>query len=280
MTSPLLRSALAIGFDYAGETLALVLNSGGSISPVVPAVTGARVLLADSTHDLLQVLQTALNAAASPATFAVTMSAATGKITIACTGDTFKWVGAGSSTIGKALGFTSSLTPFAASFTADEQSHYLALFVSRMSAGWAAKTPISASETAGGVSYGVTSGITRYEDELTLEFVPSDPTTKAAVDSLGTPWEPAAASLSTLGTHTGAWGVLDCLAVAIGQTCALARGNFQAIVSSSTERYDLVAIPAADLAAPRAPYQIAGWEAYRRLTIGMIRQSTPTGTRA
>ena len=33
VTSPLLRSALAIGFDYAGETLALVLNSGGSISP-------------------------------------------------------------------------------------------------------------------------------------------------------------------------------------------------------------------------------------------------------
>lgn len=280
MTSPLLRTALAIGFDYAGETLGVVLSSGGSLSPAVPAVTGARVLLADSTHDLLQVLQTALNAAASPATFAVTLSAATGKVTITCTGDTFKWVGVASTAIGKALGFTSALTPFAASFTADEQPHYLALFVSRQSAGWAPKTPISASETAAGVSYGVTSGIVRYEDELTFEFVPSDPTSRTTVDSLGTPWEPAAASLSTLGTHSGAWGVLDCLAVALGQTCALARGNFQAIVSSTTERYDLVSIPAADLTAPRAPYQIAGWEAYRRLTLGLIRQSTPTGTRA
>lgn len=281
MTSPLIRSALAIGFDYPGETLALVLQSGGSIAPVVPAVTGARVLLADGTHDLLQVLSLALNAAAPGGViFSVSLSAATGLVTISCSGDSYKWVGAASSTIGAALGFTSALTLFATTFTAPEQPKYLMLFVSRMSAGWSPKTPIAAATTAGGVSYGVTSGTVRWEDEFAFDFVPSDPTSKSTVGSAATPFEPSTTDLASLGSHAAPWSVSDCLAVALGKTCALARGNFQAIVSSTTERYDLVSVSPADLAAPRAPYQVQGWEAYRKLTLGLVRQSTPTGTRA
>jgi len=279
----LITSALAVGFDYAGETLALRLQTAAlDLTTTVPAVTGARVLLADSTHDLIQVLQAALNATPSlpgGTTFAVTLSPLTGLVSIACSGDTFKMVGLASSTIGAVLGWTSAAAPAAASFTAQIQPRYLCLLASRESAGWSQKTPMAAAETAGGVSYGTRSGVVRWEDTIAFGFIPSDPGYVASLAVIGTPWEPAPASLGTLGTHTGAWSVSDCLAVALGQTCALARGNFQAIVSSSSERYDLVAIAGSDLAAPRVAYQFGPvWPAYRRWTVTLIRQST--GTRA
>lgn len=284
MSGPAIKSALAIGFDHASETLSLVLNGAGlTLTTTVPVVTGARVLLADSTHDLLQVFQAALNATPSlpgGTTFSVSISAATGKVSIACTGDTFKMTGLASSAVGAALGWTSAATPFAAGFTADEQPKYLILAPSRTSPGWSPKTPMAAASTAGGASYGTTSATTRWEDEIVFDFLPTDPAARTLVDSLATPWEPAAAFLASLGSHAAPWSVSDCLAVALGQTCALARGNFQALCTSTSERYDLVAISGADLAAPRSAYQVPGWEAYRRWTVSLIRQTTPTGTRA
>lgn len=277
-----ITNALAVSFDYAGETLTVGLSSGTTYTATLAAVTSARVLLADSTHDVLQVLQTALNAMPSlpgGVSFAVALSATTGLVTITCTGDTFKITALGSSVIGPVLGF-GNISLLTASSTATYQPRYLCFFASRESAGWSPKTPMAAAETVGGVSYGTTSATTRWEDELTFAFVPSDPTFATLVGSVATPWEPAAASLASLGSHTGAWGVSDSLAVALGKTCALARGNYRSLCTSTSERYDLVAISGADLAAPKAPYQVPGWEAYRRWTVTMIRQSTPTGTRA
>lgn len=276
-----ITSALAVGFDYAGESATVVLNSGGTLTVTIPAVTSARVLLADSTHDLLQVLQTALNTAAGSAIFAVSLSATTGKVTIAATGDTFKWVAVQSTTIGAILGFTASIAAFTASATADIQPRYLCLFASRESGGWSLKTPMAAAETAGGVSYGTTSGVVRWEDTFTFGFIPSDTTQVSVLSAVVTPWEPAAASLGSLGSHTGAWGVSDSLAVALGKTCALARGNYAAMCTSTTERYDLVAISGGDLTAPKVSYQFGPvWSAYKRWQVTLIRQSTPTGTRA
>lgn len=275
-----ITSALAVAFDYAGESATVALSSGGSLSVTIPAVTDARVLLAASGKDLLQVLQAALNAAAGGTPFTVTLSPTTGKVTITSSGTTWKWVAVQSTTIGAILGFTSSIAAYTASATADSQPKYLALLCGRQSSGWSPKTPMAAAETAGGVSYGTTSGVTRWEDEINFEFLPSDPTAATTVGSVATPWEPAVGNLGSFGSHAVPWGVSDCLAVALGKTCALARGNYQALCSSTTERYDLVAIAGGDLAAPRSAYQVPGWEAYRRWTVSLIRQSTPTGTRA
>jgi len=278
-----ITSALAVGFDYAGETLTVGLSSGTTYTATLAAVTSGRVLLADSTHDLLQVLQTALNAMPSlpgGTTFAVSISATTGLVTIACTGDTFKITALGSSVIGPVLGF-GNISLLTASSTATYQPRYLCFFASRESGGWSPRTPMAAAETAGGVSYGTTSATTRWEDAFAFGFIPSDTTQVAALSAVVTPWEPAAASLGSLGSHTGAWGVSDSLAVALGKTCALARGNYVSMCSSTSERYDLVAISGADLAAPRVAYQFGPvWSAYKRWTVSLIRQTTPTGTRA
>lgn len=158
---------------------------------------------------------------------------------------------------------------------------HLATFVERVSADWQQRTAVASAETAGGIGYGVTSGITRWQDELTFGFIPRDPTFGTSLGVSQTPWEPDAAYLTALGTvGARAYSVSDLLATAIGKTCAFAAGNFQALRTSTGERYHLVTIPGRECGAPRLARLRAGWDAYRRWTAMLIRQSTPTGTRA
>jgi hypothetical protein len=271
-----ITSAIAVSFDYAGESLAFDL-SGGSYTATVPAVTNARVLLAPSASELAAVLVAALSTA-SGATFSASMGT-DGRWTIAVAGDTWKCNAIHTSTVGAILGWTASASTLAANHTAERQPKYLMLFAARSSSGWTQRTPISAAETIGGVSYGVTSGIVRWEDAVTFDFIPSDPTQVSTRGEITTPWEPDAASLSTLGAHATPWSVSDCLAVALGRTCALTK-SFATIIASTSERYDLCAIAGTDLGAPRAAYQFPVWPVYRRWQVSLVRQSTPTGTRA
>lgn len=158
---------------------------------------------------------------------------------------------------------------------------HLATFVERVSADWQQRTAVASAETAGGIGYGVTSGITRWQDELTFGFIPRDPTFGTSLGVSQTPWEPDAAYLTALGTvGARAYSVSDLLSTAMGKTCAFAAGNFQALRTSTGERYHLVTIPGRECGAPRLARLRAGWDAYRRWTTALIRQSTPTGTRA
>ena len=158
---------------------------------------------------------------------------------------------------------------------------HLATFAERVSADWQQRTAVASAETAGGVGYGVTSGITRWQDELTCGFIPRDPTFGTSLGVSQTPWEPDAAYLTALGTvGARAYSVSDLLSTAMGKTCAFAAGNFQALRTSTGERYHLVTIPGRECGAPRLARLRAGWDAYRRWTTALIRQSTPTGTRA
>ena len=158
---------------------------------------------------------------------------------------------------------------------------HLATFAERVSAEWQQRTAVASAETAGGIGYGVTSGITRWQDELTFGFIPRDPTFGTSLGVSQTPWEPDAAYLTALGTvGARAYSVSDLLSTAMGKTCAFAAGNFQALRTSTGERYHLVTIPGRECGAPRLARLRAGWDAYRRWTTALIRQSTPTGTRA
>lgn len=285
MAALTLRHALAAPFTTTSHTFAVDLNTGASTHTVTyPAITDQYVLLGTSTTDALQRLQTAMNAPA-PAlpggvSFAVAMSAS-GKVVITCTGDTFKY-GASlpSAEIGKTLGFTASVASFVASVTADQQPKYLALFVEMQGLVWQPLGQNAYAESAGAVSYGYQSSVLMWAArDVRFGFVPRDPS-YTDTNTTQTPWHPADAMLSTLGTHAVPWGVSDVLRVSGGKTLHLAHQNLQTLLTSTTAVYYNVCLIGADLAAARIERQTGAWDKYLRWTATLLRQTTPTGTRA
>lgn len=291
---PTLTCAIAENFTHtsAGAGLDVELSFTAGTSPVgVTIPTGTyRMGLAPSASDILRVIATAINAASAGAghtndVVTLTVDADgtavytfTGGVSGECDGVAF------STSLQRILAFASSFGPPVDNSYVVRGTRpvwYLATFAERVSADWQQRTAVASAETAGGVGYGVTSGITRWQDELTFGFIPRDPTFGTSLGVSQTPWEPDAAYLTALGTvGARAYSVSDLLSTAMGKTCAFAAGNFQAVLTSTTERYHLVTIPGRECGAPRLARLRAGWDAYRRWTTALIRQSTPTGTRA
>ena len=244
-----------------------------------------RMNLAPAASDFLRASQAAINAAmlaeGSSNTVAFTLSAA-GILTITFAAALSSSVTFASG-VWQRLGLASNSIDLDANLAivGTRPVWHLATFAERVSADWQQRTAVASAETAGGVGYGVTSGITRWQDELTFGFIPRDPTFGTSLGVSQTPWEPDAAYLTALGTvGARAYSVSDLLSTVMGKTCAFAAGNFQALRTSTTERYHLVTIPGRECGAPRLARLRAGWDAYRRWTTALIRQSTPTGTRA
>lgn len=158
---------------------------------------------------------------------------------------------------------------------------HLALFAERKSADWSPRTPMAGRVAVDGTGYGVSTRITTWRDELTFGWIPRDPTYRTSLGLDQTPWEPEPDYLGTAGTLAGRLYALSDLvhAEAHARTLAFARGNWDALRTSTAERFDLVTIPTTELAAPRLARVRAGWDAYRAWTTALIRQSTPTGTR-
>lgn len=282
---PTLTCAIAENFVHTAEAFDLRASFvTGSVDVNAVVATGTyRMCLAPSASDFIRAMEAALNAALALAvrTETVTCSlSAAGifSITISDASDFLKFNL--SSALRARLGFTGAPAS-GATATGSYPVWHLATFAERVSADWQQRTAVASAETAGGVGYGVTSGITRWQDELTFGFIPRDPTFGTSLGVSQTPWEPDAAYLTALGTvGARAYSVSDLLSTAMGKTCAFAAGNFQALRTSTTERYHLVTIPGRECGAPRLARLRAGWDAYRRWTTALIRQSTPTGTRA
>ncbi|MDB4930525.1 MAG: hypothetical protein JWM10_3009 [Myxococcaceae bacterium] len=159
---------------------------------------------------------------------------------------------------------------------------HLALFAERKSLDWAPRTPMAGRTGVDGVGYGCSSGITTWNDEISFGYVPRDPTYRTALGLEQTPWEPEPDYLGLAGT-LGArlYSLTDLVSAdANARTLAFARGNWDAIRGSTSEYFDLVTIPTDQLARPRLARTRAGWEAYRIWTTQLVRQATPTGTRA
>jgi hypothetical protein len=158
---------------------------------------------------------------------------------------------------------------------------HLALFAERKSADWSPRTPMAGRVAVDGAGYGVSSRLTTWRDELTFGWIPRDPSYRTSLGLDQTPWEPEPEYLGAAGTLAGRLYALSDLvnAEAHARTCAFARGNWDTLRTSTSERFDLVTIPTAELAAPRLARVRAGWDAYRAWTTALIRQSTPTGTR-
>lgn len=280
MSAPTLTSALAVPFAWTSSAPDIVLQFASGTSPVnVNVASGTyRMVLAPALSDFLRVVQNAINAAVAGAgrteVFAVTMGADS-RITVSATG-AFR-----TATLPVALaamGFSSNLAPYATSFVADVPPAFFATFVERVSQDWTTRTAVAGGETLSGATYGIYSGAWREEDDVAWGFIPRDPSTRSSLAVNQTPWLPAFGVV--YGNHLGQWGIVDILASAGGKTCALAFGNLQTLLSSTTATYDLVSLPFGEIAAPRKARLRDGWDAYFRWTVRLLRQSTQTGTRA
>jgi hypothetical protein len=280
VTAPTLTSAIAVPFAWTSSAPDIVLQFASGTSPVnVNVASGTyRMALAPALTDFLRVVQNAINAAVAGAgrseVFTVSMGADS-RITVSATG-AFRT--ASLPVALAAMGFASNLAPYATSFVADVPPAFFATFVERVSQDWTTRTAVAGGETLSGATFGVYSGAWREEDEVTWGFIPRDPSTRTSLSVNQTPWLPAFGV--TYGNHLGQWGIVGILASAGGKTCALAYGNLQTLLSSTTATYDLVALPFGEIAAPRKSRLRDGWDAYFRWTTRVIRQSTQTGTRA
>lgn len=282
MTAPTLTSAVAVPFAWtsagAGLDLSIAFPSGTSPVGVTVATGTYRMQLAPSASDFVRVVESAINTAVAGAgrgeVFTLTMGADS-RVTITSTG-TFTIASLANCL--KTMGFSTTITS-ALSATATYPPAYFATFVERVCADWSPKSAVAGAETLAGVGFGVYSGAWREDDEIAFGFIPRDPETRTSLAVDQTPWMPNA------GTAVGSalprqWTCRDVLETAGGKTCAMASGNLQTLLTSTTARYDLVTLPFAEIAAARKARLRAEWNAYFTWTSRWLRQSTQTGTRA
>lgn len=286
---PTCASALAAPFTHTSGAPDFTLTFGLGTSPVTGSLASGTywMWLAPSTsccpRKLAAAMKAAINGARSSGCGVIASLSASGVVTFEFVVDIPATVTL-SSPLWEHLGFEDATPTVTANGTivGARPVWHLALLRERISSDWSPRTAMAGGTAVDGVGYGVSSGVTTCDDELRFGWIPRDPTFRATLTLDQTPWEPEPDYLTVLGTPAGRLYSLSDLVVAEahGRTLAFARGNFQALRTSTTERYDLVSLPIEDCARPRLARSRAGWDAYRTWTTRMIRQSTPTGTRA
>jgi len=227
--------------------------------------------------DFLAMLKAACDTALTPdsRTVAFALNATTGRLTMTVTGGNLTSLDFSASVDALLGGINGGA---ASSYTASTQPQQVFYSGSRLASVWRMARVVAADVTAAGAPYGIDSGLVRDEREQTFAKIPRDPAVRAALGQYVTALHPADSNLASRGSHSGEWSLDDMLAQAPGSTYALYEGNFQASLSSTSERYSLVAIDPQDAMAPRISLDADGWEAWHRCTLGLIRSGT--GTRA
>jgi hypothetical protein len=180
------------------------------------------------------------------------------------------------SALGAILGFTSGIAGSFTTRTADRMPRHVALLCGQASAPWAPTREMAVEMAAGGTTYGVMGTQETHETDAVFSFIPDEPGITS--DAL-TPWAPAKANLSTVGSHTGVWSVRDMLRLAIGQTWTFAH-DYQTVRSSSSERFDYVTVHHDTIRAPRITRSIPDVIRYTTWTAKLVRVTPYTGVRA
>ena len=288
---PTPTSCLAAPFQFTSVGTDLKITVGGTLHAITVPSCLARILCglgatpgtAEPLCDFLQVVQAALNAGGTTLDWTVTMSPATGQITLAANGIfTFQALGPIKNLLG-GLGSATGVT----AVTSAHAPQYVVLFGGRQAASdWTDETTVAAAEDGSGNSSVIVSGQYRWSDELTWSWIPRDVATQQAIGDAVSPWHPDPAFLATPGAtgNSRVWSVADQRAVSYGKVLGFARGTYQALCTSTIDgtTYDLVTIPGAELARPRKsnPFAGLGWERYVAWAHKVLRiGSVPTSTR-
>jgi len=282
-----LTTAIAPTFTLStAETFDLTFPSGASPVTVTMAARDYRMVLAPSSgtlrdyiREMTAAIQTALTGAGRAETPLVSLNYSSDmlvSISILAT----DWSAA--ETAGsplRRLGFGASIATVTNTAYATRPPLHLAVFIERRHTGWQAQNTVSGAETIACVPYGITSGVKRDEDELSLGFLPRDPTTRASLGAAQTALQPDSAYAFSLGVVAAReWSALDVVTSALGQPVAFALGNWLTVAASTSEYYDIGAVKTESIAAPQIARTRDGWDAYYGLTIGVTRSSV--GTRA
>lgn len=279
-----LRTAIAPTFTLdTAETFEVAFSSGTSPITVTMAAADYRMVLAPSTGsviDYVRAMTTAIQAAVTGAgrseTALVTVSSDTGLATIALTGAEWSATEVSGSPL-RRLGFGASITTVIEYAYATRPVLFLALFVERVSVGWQTRQVISQTETLDGRSFGLDSGIARADDDVTLGFIPRDPTYRASLSLTQTALNPADAYVASVGVVAAReWSVVDVLNACVGQSVAFAFGTWQTVSASTTDRYDVGSVRAAGISDPVIVRVRDGWDAYYRVRIPVVRRTTET----
>ena len=270
--------AAPFAWTSGGTDLAMTFASGTSPVNVAVASGTYRVLLSPAASDLLAVLNaaivTAMGAASRTETIVFSMTAA-GLVTITASA-AVTMADLHTSTLGAILGFTSGIAGSFTTRTADRMPRHVALLCGQASAPWAPTREMAVEMAAGGTTYGVMGTQETHETDAVFAFIPDEPGITS--DAL-TPWAPAKANLSTVGSHTGVWSVRDMLRLAIGQTWTFAH-DYQTVRSSSSERFDYVTVHHDTIRAPRITRSIPDVIRYTTWTAKLVRVTPYTGVRA
>lgn len=269
-----ITTALAVPFSWTPGAYDLRMAFGSGASPVDVTLDAGlyRVHLAGTMaapRDALRRLEARANAALAAAgrseTIAVEITAR-GRITITLSTGVATWTV--TSALRDLLGLPSTSAVNVAALAGVQGPQHFYLLLGGAREGWKPAEAIAASLTNGGRALAIRSGTRTWEDELTAEFIPSDPDHAVEQEADWTPWEPGATATAAPTFHT----LLDeGLARQIAHT-----SQWQRVRASTTEPFDLVVIDPADLARPRSRYQFTGLTAWRQWSLRMIRSGTKT----
>lgn len=280
---PTLVTALAPTFTHTASAPDFTLTFAAGVSPVTGTLASGdyRMRLAASTgcylRKLAAAMKAAINSARSSGAGVVVSLDASCIVTFTFQVDVPATVTL-AAPMWQLLGFASaSPTVTGGAITGTRPVWHLATFIERVSNDWSQRTPIAAAETIAGIGYGVTSGSPTWTDEIAYGFIPRDPTFRASLGLYQTAWFPADAYLTTPGVAAAReYSVSDLLTASLGRTVGYANGTLQTILAGTSTTIDLVTIPGAEISTPRVVRLRQGWDAYRRWTTRLIRQSTPT----
>lgn len=282
MSSPDLTVALAVPFLFSeNPTLDFGVAFPSGASPAETTIPDGtyRAGLAPtsgSVKDLLRTAQSRLNTeiAALSRTEQVTVAQnARGRVVLSISGGVgVDWTL--SSDLAAVLGFTATSYAGVTSVTATHLPRHFYAFVGGETRGPQEETEVAARATTAGSVIGIQSGVKRWREELTLQFIPRNPSLAAAADEPAdwSAWEP-----NHGGGTSAPWTLAELRREALGKECAVTQ-NWPAVRGSTSEAYDLAYLDPDAIARPRCEQQFPSLAVWVQWTLPLYYPCDATNT--
>lgn len=267
-------TALAPTFAWTSAGTDLTITIGGTPYAVtVPTIAATRFLLAGSATEFMAHVVSAINTAvaASGRTFTLTMLPS-GRLRLAI--DSGKFTLSTSLAFNRLMGFFG--TGIYEHVDADSPPWYFAMFGSVSGGVWAPMQSGGFEVTAGGGVYGFAGTRTAYRRDLTCEFIPWDEAVRSARgDEVSSMWPNLAYVGDLAGTGvTRPWSLLDVLQAARNVDCGLALGNFQTVLTSTSEPFYVCRVAPGSILSPEITRQNDRWPVYVGHKLGVVLPTT------